>query len=153
MWLPVHFGQALFNTRYDHAFPGVSQRSLKNKTRITNRWAEECFCFLILKLGRRGKVLGGTSAINFEVWSRASKDEYDALAEFANDKTWGWEGFLDQFKRLEDYSPPPPDAIFPGVEKPFRQKIFSSIQERLYGHGDSKNEFYHGKGGPIQVEC
>lgn len=135
--VPIHFGQALFNTRYDHAFPGVSQPGLKNNSRVTNR----------------GKVLGGTSTINFEVWSRASDEEYDALAEFANDRSWGWQGFLKQFKQLEDYSPPSPDVILPDTDSEafMPRRVFSRIQKWLHGYSTLTNENYHGKGGPIQV--
>ncbi|GJJ09733.1 hypothetical protein Clacol_003957 [Clathrus columnatus] len=133
--VPLYFGQALFNTKYDHAFSGAPQPGLKNKTRTTNR----------------GKVLGGTSAINFEVWSRASKEEYDALAEFANDRTWGWQGFVKEFKRLEDYSPPLPDAIFPNTEDTFPDKIFSRLRRWLFRYNSVTNDLFHGKGGPIQV--
>lgn len=96
--------------------------------------------------------MGGTSTINFEVWSRASEEEYDALAELANDRSWGWQGFLKQFKQLEDYSPPSPDAILPDTETFLPRKIFSRIQKWLHGYTTPTNENYHGKGGPIQVK-
>jgi choline dehydrogenase-like flavoprotein len=37
----------------------------------------------------RGKVLGGTSALNLLVWNRATIKEYDAWEELGN-PGWGW---------------------------------------------------------------
>lgn len=41
----------------------------------------------------RGKVLGGTSALNFLGWNRASRHDYDAWAELGC-TGWGWDDLL-----------------------------------------------------------
>jgi choline dehydrogenase-like flavoprotein len=41
----------------------------------------------------RGKVLGGTSALNFMTWNRASRQDYDAWRELGN-PGWGWDDLL-----------------------------------------------------------
>ena len=41
----------------------------------------------------RGKVLGGTSALNFMTWNRASRQDYDAWRELGI-PGWGWEDLL-----------------------------------------------------------
>lgn len=41
----------------------------------------------------RGRVLGGTSAINFMTWNRASRADYDAWESLGN-PGWGWDGLL-----------------------------------------------------------
>lgn len=41
----------------------------------------------------RGKVLGGTSALNYMTWNRASRDDYDAWEKLGN-AGWGWDGLL-----------------------------------------------------------
>lgn len=41
----------------------------------------------------RGRVIGGTSALNFMVWMRGNRKDYDAWEELGN-TGWGWEGML-----------------------------------------------------------
>ena len=41
----------------------------------------------------RGKVMGGTSALNFMTWNRANKQDYDAWEELGN-RGWGWNALL-----------------------------------------------------------
>lgn len=41
----------------------------------------------------RGKVLGGSSALNFMTWNRGCKEDYDAWEKLGAEG-WGWEGML-----------------------------------------------------------
>ena len=41
----------------------------------------------------RGKLLGGTSALNFMTWNRPSRDDFDAWERLGNEG-WGWDGLL-----------------------------------------------------------
>ncbi|KAI1385500.1 GMC oxidoreductase [Hypoxylon trugodes] len=50
----------------------------------------------------RGKVLGGSSALNLMTWNRASKEDYDAWEKLGN-KGWGWDSLLPFFKRTEGF--------------------------------------------------
>lgn len=58
---PGFFGRALGNPDYDWAFPSTPQTQLNGQV-ITQS---------------RGKILGGSSAINFMLWARGTKKEYD----------------------------------------------------------------------------
>ncbi|KAI4101008.1 MAG: hypothetical protein L6R37_005137 [Teloschistes peruensis] len=49
----------------------------------------------------RGKVLGGSAALNIMTWNRACKEDYDAWEELGNEG-WGWEGML-QFGTSHQY--------------------------------------------------
>lgn len=49
----------------------------------------------------RGKVIGGSSAINGLVYNRGSREDYDDLERLGN-KGWGWDTMLPVFRRLED---------------------------------------------------
>jgi choline dehydrogenase-like flavoprotein len=44
----------------------------------------------------RGKVVGGSSALNYMTWNRASKTDYDEWRELGNDG-WGWDDLLFVF--------------------------------------------------------
>lgn len=46
----------------------------------------------------RGKGLGGSSAINFCVYTRGSKADYDHWAELVGDEQWKWDRALERFK-------------------------------------------------------
>ncbi|KAE8137964.1 hypothetical protein BDV38DRAFT_82350 [Aspergillus pseudotamarii] len=53
----------------------------------------------------RGKVLGGTSALNFMAWNRGNREDYDAWKELGN-LGWGWDDLLPCFQRSETFHPP-----------------------------------------------
>lgn len=74
--IPGHYGRTL-GGRYDWQFDTVPQRGLGGRTLP---WP-------------RGKVLGGTSALNFMTWNRASRDDYDAWKKLGN-PGWGWDDLL-----------------------------------------------------------
>ncbi|KAL9468837.1 hypothetical protein ACSS6W_010531 [Trichoderma asperelloides] len=48
----------------------------------------------------RGKGLGGSSQINFQVWSLGARDEFDAWAERTKAQEWGFESILSSIKKL-----------------------------------------------------
>ncbi|KAK9774554.1 hypothetical protein AB5N19_07049 [Seiridium cardinale] len=86
--IPGLYGQAL-GSKYDWQFettpqPGLGGRKLP--------WP-------------RGKVLGGTSALNFMTWNRASREDYDAWKELGNEG-WGWDDLLPYFKKSERFHTP-----------------------------------------------
>lgn len=74
--VPGRFGETL-GSDYDWQFdstpqPGLNGRSLP--------WP-------------RGRVLGGTSALNFMTWNRGCREDYDAWEELGAEG-WGWKGLL-----------------------------------------------------------
>ncbi|TDZ36898.1 alcohol dehydrogenase [Colletotrichum spinosum] len=79
----------------------------------------------------RGRGLGGSSAINFQVWSLGAREEFDAWAEIAGDETWGFDSVIARIKELENLHL---DELTPEWTE--------------YVQPDSK---YHGFSGPIDV--
>jgi choline dehydrogenase-like flavoprotein len=48
----------------------------------------------------RGKGLGGSSAVNFQVWSLGAKPEFDTWAKATGDDAWGFESVLERVKMV-----------------------------------------------------
>ncbi|KAK4226548.1 putative GMC oxidoreductase [Podospora fimiseda] len=80
----------------------------------------------------RGKVLGGSSALNYMTWNRASREDYDTFEELGN-RGWGWDSLLPYFKKSENFHPPPP--------------AFKDLHQTTY---NEPSEFL-GENGPINV--
>ncbi|GAB0137299.1 hypothetical protein EsDP_00005571 [Epichloe bromicola] len=53
----------------------------------------------------RGKVLGGTSALNYMTWVRGNKEDYDDWEALGNDG-WAWDKLLPFFKKSETFHQP-----------------------------------------------
>ncbi|NLR72794.1 GMC oxidoreductase [Novosphingobium sp. ERN07] len=51
----------------------------------------------------RGKMLGGSSAVNGMVWNRGQQEDYDRLAELAGPQ-WSWDAMLPHLRGLEDHA-------------------------------------------------
>lgn len=51
----------------------------------------------------RGKVLGGSSALNLMTWDRASEGEYDAWEELGN-PNWNWDSMIHYMKKVENFT-------------------------------------------------
>ncbi|KAF7442302.1 GMC oxidoreductase [Pyrenophora tritici-repentis] len=75
-----------FGSMYDWSLPTVPQPAANNRTIIH----------------RRGKVLGGSSALNLMVWDRATVKEYDAWEELGN-PSWSWEGMYPAMLKSENF--------------------------------------------------
>lgn len=54
----------------------------------------------------RGKVLGGSSALNLMTWDRGAKADYDAWEELGNEG-WNWENFITAMEAVETFQPDP----------------------------------------------
>ncbi|EIW53745.1 GMC oxidoreductase [Trametes versicolor FP-101664 SS1] len=77
------------NPEYDWKFPTVPQQNAKGKTLL---WS-------------RGKGLGGSSAMNFLMWSRPQREDVDAFEALGN-PDWNWERFYEYSKKTEKFCPP-----------------------------------------------
>ncbi|GAA6028975.1 hypothetical protein JCM8097_001533 [Rhodosporidiobolus ruineniae] len=78
-----------FETGVNWAFETVPQESAANKSVY---WP-------------RGKVLGGSSALNFMAWTRGFAGDYDSWTKLGN-AGWGWKDLLPYFKKSEKFTPP-----------------------------------------------
>ncbi|MFJ9113446.1 GMC family oxidoreductase [Streptomyces sp. NPDC102283] len=57
----------------------------------------------------RGKVLGGSSSLNFQMWIPGCATDYDAWADTAG-PSWSWNAVEPYFRRAEHWAGPPEDG-------------------------------------------
>lgn len=50
-----------------------------------------------------GKVVGGGSSINVQIWARGHKNDFDMWAAEAGDDAWNYDHVLEIYKRIEDW--------------------------------------------------
>lgn len=53
----------------------------------------------------RGKVIGGSSVLNYMIYTRGTPDDYNGWASMGN-KGWAWKDVLPYFKKIENYHIP-----------------------------------------------
>ncbi|KAJ2972417.1 hypothetical protein NQ176_g7171 [Zarea fungicola] len=58
----------------------------------------------------RGKGLGGSSAVNFMVWTEGPQDDMDRMAKLTGDSCWEWERVKERYARLTARDSDPDDA-------------------------------------------
>ncbi|KAF2097109.1 alcohol oxidase [Rhizodiscina lignyota] len=80
----------------------------------------------------RGKVLGGSSAINYLMYVRGSREDYDGWASMGN-KGWGWNDIVPYFRKHQTLDTP--------------EKMPSDPQFMPLAAADK----YHGTNGPIHT--
>ncbi|GAA5894803.1 hypothetical protein JCM8208_006076 [Rhodotorula glutinis] len=88
------FAGAALGTAYDWGFSTTSQSNANGRSVY---WP-------------RGKVLGGSSAINFLVSTRPNAAEQDIIAALAGSSAWNWNSLLPYYKAAEKGSSPGPNS-------------------------------------------
>ncbi|KAI0299053.1 aryl-alcohol-oxidase from pleurotus Eryingii [Multifurca ochricompacta] len=89
--IPIPFlCTALSNTIVDWNYTTVPQVGLKNRTLAYPR----------------GKTLGGSTSINYMVWSHGPGDDYDRWAHVTGDPGWSWKFMQPILKSIEKLVPP-----------------------------------------------
>ncbi|EIM83276.1 aryl-alcohol-oxidase from pleurotus Eryingii [Stereum hirsutum FP-91666 SS1] len=54
----------------------------------------------------RGKLLGGSSCVNDQAWTRGSKDDFDRYARVTGDDGWSWDALQPFIHGIEQLVPP-----------------------------------------------
>ncbi|KAG9089002.1 hypothetical protein FS749_001698 [Ceratobasidium sp. UAMH 11750] len=91
--VPGYFGRSIGNPALDWGFLTVPQKHANGR----------------LIYHPRGKVLGGSSALNFMTLGRGSEAEYDALEALGN-PGWNFSSFQHYFSKSETTNPLPEDV-------------------------------------------
>ncbi|KAG8733316.1 hypothetical protein FRC11_007199, partial [Ceratobasidium sp. 423] len=84
---PQLFGNTQGNPNYDWMFESTAQPGVNNRVMAMPR----------------GKILGGSSALNYMAFDRASKAEYDAWATLGS-SGWNWDGIMPYMKLAERFT-------------------------------------------------
>ncbi len=83
--IPVGFSRLLHNTRINWRYDTAPQAALGGRSIF---WP-------------RGKVVGGSGAINGMIWVRGAPEDYDRWAADTDDSRWSWESVQEYFKACE----------------------------------------------------
>ncbi|OCH88556.1 aryl-alcohol oxidase-like protein [Obba rivulosa] len=81
----------------------------------------------------RGRVLGGSSTINFEIWTRASEDDWNRYADATGDNGWSWSEILPYMKKSESLVAPTDHHNTTGEVNPSVHGTSGPIQISLPG--------------------
>ncbi|KAL4865926.1 hypothetical protein BDV12DRAFT_210807 [Aspergillus spectabilis] len=79
----------------------------------------------------RGKVLGGSSAINFGVYTIGARDDYEFWSESVDDEMFSWRKMQGRFKELECFDP--------------------TIKKPEHAHFANPQDDNHGSSGPLKL--
>ncbi|KAF5316280.1 hypothetical protein D9619_006818 [Psilocybe cf. subviscida] len=88
--IPFFCTRAAPHTSVDWNYTTISQPSLGNRSLAYPR----------------GFVLGGSSSINYMVYTRGSREDYDRYARISGDEGWSWNKMLPYFRKNERFGPP-----------------------------------------------
>lgn len=98
----------------------------------------------------RGKVLGGSSSINGNVFNRGAPIDFDHWAQRGN-QGWSFADLLPLFKRLEDWQGPNPDGLrgqggpLKVTPSPWTHPLCDAFLDAAQSLGIPRNPDYNGK--------
>ncbi len=96
----------------------------------------------------RGRVLGGSSAINGMLYIRGQRADYDGWRQHGN-PGWGWDDVLPYFRKSEDYFAGASDAHGAGgewrvEEQRLRWEVLDAFAEACAGAGIRPTDDFNG---------
>lgn len=53
-----------------------------------------------------GRVLSGSSSVNFAIWTRGGADDYNLWSDIVGGKRWSYDGMLPWFRKTESHQDP-----------------------------------------------
>lgn len=93
---------ALHDTPLQWKYKTAPQVHLNN--RVMNNWG--------------GKLLSGSSAVNYGAWTRGDAENYNHWAKLIHDPRWSYDGMLPYFRRSEHHYDPDGDSHQHGFDGP-----------------------------------
>lgn len=128
------------NSNYDWVFTTTPQLGGLGRTIPLPRYIAFAFYRSQRELNvLRGKMLGGSTGLNYMAWHRANKVEYDSWSLLADKKgAWDWDSFLPYLKKVESAgSASDPTDPYPALSR-LKEDVFNSrvpISEVLGAEG------------------
>ena len=92
-------------------------------------------------LNLAGNILSGSSAINYGMWSRGDKTDYEQWAKSSGDDRWTYERMMPYFNRSEHHHDPDADPSLHGFDGPIH-----TISGRQYPLRDTVYDAFHAVG-------
>ncbi|KAJ8108482.1 hypothetical protein ONZ43_g6412 [Nemania bipapillata] len=89
----------------------------------------------------RGLGLGGSSAINFGVFSIGARDDYEEWARIVDDTSFSWDRMQQRFKNLESFDPALPEGVSARYAAPKESDHGSSGPLKLGYAGEFEDDF------------
>ena len=144
--MPSAFSFPIGNKHYDWAYESDPEPEMNNR-RVYHA---------------RGKVVGGSSSINGQIYQRGNPMDYDKWGERAGLENWGWANVLPYFKRMENALGSDPSDPRRGHDGPLRMKrgpansplfkaFFKSIEQAGYHYTEDVNGYRQEGFGPFDA--
>ncbi|KAL9134478.1 MAG: hypothetical protein Q9175_004337 [Cornicularia normoerica] len=92
-------------------------------------------------LNLAGNILSGSSAVNYGMWSRGDKADYEQWAKSSGDDRWTYERMMPYFNRSEHHHDPDADLKVHGSDGPIH-----TVSGRQYPLRDTVYDAFHAAG-------
>lgn len=92
-------------------------------------------------LNLAGNILSGSSAVNYGMWSRGDKVDYEQWAKSSGDDRWTYERMMPYFNRSEHHHDLDADPEFHGFDGPIH-----TVSGRQYPLRDTVYDAFHAAG-------
>ncbi|XP_044738906.1 glucose dehydrogenase [FAD, quinone]-like [Chrysoperla carnea] len=100
-----------------------------------------------------GKGMGGTSSVNWMMYTRGNIEDYNRWARMSGDYNWSWKNIQPYFKKLENYRIPYSDPNYFGVDGPVHIEIppyHSSLSRAALLAANQAGLPIHNINGPVE---
>lgn len=88
-----------------------------------------------------GNILSGSSAVNYGMWSRGDKVDYEQWKRSSGDERWTYERMMPYFNRSEHHHDPDADSRLHGFDGPIH-----TVSGRQYPLRDTVYDAFHAAG-------
>ncbi len=92
-------------------------------------------------LNLAGNILSGSSAVNYGMWSRGDKADFEQWANSSGDQRWTYERMVPYFNRSEHHHNPDADPKVHGFDGPIH-----TVSGRQYPLRDTVHNAFHAAG-------